>query len=93
MQAAEQREEEPHPPGTKLVPNGLPVFKVYYANDDDGERKLGSDSHLLMQMATDAGMSTFDAGVHTQMDVTDGLSLGQTVGQRAVARAQGDGAK
>jgi membrane-associated phospholipid phosphatase len=52
-----------------------------------------ADSRLLMQMATDAGMSTFDAGVHTQMDVNDGLSLGQTVGQRAVVRAQGDGAK
>ena len=32
------------PPGAKLVPNGLPVFPLYYANDDDGERKLGSDS-------------------------------------------------
>src|ERR1043166_5625607 len=38
---------EPHPPGAKLVQNGLPVFTVYYANDDDGERKLGRDSHLL----------------------------------------------
>lgn len=37
---------EPHPPGTKLVANGLPVFPLFYANDDDGERKLGSDSKL-----------------------------------------------
>ncbi len=37
---------EPHPPGTKLTANGLPVFTLYYANDDDGERKLGSDSAL-----------------------------------------------
>jgi hypothetical protein len=37
---------EPHPPGTKLAANGLPVFTLYYANDDDGERKLGSDSRL-----------------------------------------------
>jgi hypothetical protein len=37
---------EPHPPGTKLVANGLPVFAIYYANDDDGERKLGSDSKI-----------------------------------------------
>jgi hypothetical protein len=35
---------EPHPPGTKLVPNGLPTFTLYYANDDDGDRKIGSDS-------------------------------------------------
>jgi hypothetical protein len=37
---------EPHPPGTSLVPTGLPVFPLHYANDDDGERKLGSDSQL-----------------------------------------------
>jgi len=37
---------EPHPPGTRLAANGLPIFTVYYANDDDGERKLGSDSRL-----------------------------------------------
>ncbi len=38
---------EPKPPGTKIVPNGLPVFTLYYANDDDGERQLGKDSRLL----------------------------------------------
>ena len=37
---------DPHPPGTTLVPTGLPVFTLYYANDDDGERKLGTDSRL-----------------------------------------------
>ena len=37
---------EAHPPGTSFVPNGLPVFKLTYANDDDGERKLGTDSRL-----------------------------------------------
>src|SRR5260370_39676162 len=44
---------EPHPPGTKLVPTGLPVFTLYYANDDDGERKLGSDSRLLFTAPAD----------------------------------------
>ena len=44
---------EPHPPGTKLLPNGLPVFPVYYANDDDGERKLSSDSLLLFTPPSD----------------------------------------
>ena len=38
---------EPHPSGARLVSNGLPVFPLYYANDDDGERKLGADSKLL----------------------------------------------
>jgi WD40 repeat protein len=28
------------------VPNGLPVFPVYYSNDDDGNRKFGKDSCL-----------------------------------------------
>jgi WD40 repeat protein len=37
---------EPHPPGTKLFPNGLPVFTLHYENDDDGDRKLGRDSRL-----------------------------------------------
>lgn len=38
---------EPYPPGTKLADNGLPVFNLYYANDDDGDRKLGNDSRLM----------------------------------------------
>ena len=37
---------EPHAPGEKLVPNGLPVFPIYFANDDDSDRKLGRDSKL-----------------------------------------------
>jgi hypothetical protein len=44
---------EPHPPGTDLVPTGLPVFPVYYANDDDGERKLGADSKLTFVAPAD----------------------------------------
>jgi hypothetical protein len=38
---------EPHAPGSAIVPNGLPVFTVYYANDDDADRSIGSDSRLL----------------------------------------------
>lgn len=37
---------EPHPPGTSLVPTGLPLFALNYVNDDDGDRKLGDDSRL-----------------------------------------------
>ena len=51
-----------------------------------------ADSQPFSQMATDAGMSTFDAGIHTQFDVSQGLSLGTSVGQRVAARAQSDGA-
>jgi hypothetical protein len=51
-----------------------------------------ADSQLFSQMANDAGTSTFDAGIHTQLDVSQGLSLGGAVGQKVVARAQSDGA-
>lgn len=44
---------EPHPPGTKLISTGLPVFPLYYANDDDGQRELGSDSRLLFTAPKD----------------------------------------
>ncbi|MHC4877890.1 MAG: c-type cytochrome domain-containing protein [Planctomycetota bacterium] len=37
---------EPHAPGTNLTSNGLPVFTLYYENDDDSKRELGSDSRL-----------------------------------------------
>lgn len=37
---------EPHPPGTALIPNGLPVFPLYFDNDDDAHRELGEDSRL-----------------------------------------------
>lgn len=37
---------EPQPLGAKLPANGLPIFTLTYQNDDDGERRLGSDSKL-----------------------------------------------
>jgi WD40 repeat protein/mono/diheme cytochrome c family protein len=43
----------PHPPGTKLVASGLPVFPLHYANDDDGERKSGADSKLFLTAPAD----------------------------------------
>lgn len=33
--------------------NGLPVFTVNYANDDDGERELGKDSRLIFRAPKD----------------------------------------
>jgi hypothetical protein len=44
---------EPHPPGTKLVANGLPVFTLHYENDDDGSRNAGTDSRLLFTAPED----------------------------------------
>ncbi len=44
---------EPHPPGTKLTANGLPVFTLFFENDDDGERELGTDSRLLFTAPAD----------------------------------------
>jgi hypothetical protein len=44
---------EPHPPGTKLVPNGLPVFSLNYENDDDAHRELGKDSRLFFTAPAD----------------------------------------
>lgn len=38
---------EPYAPGTRLTDNGLPIFPVYYSNDDDGSRKFGHDSRLM----------------------------------------------
>ncbi len=43
---------QPHPPGTKLVANGLPVFSLYFENDDDAHRELGKDSRLFFTAPT-----------------------------------------
>ncbi len=40
-------------PGEKLIPNGLPSFPLYYANDDDADRELGSDSRLMFTAPAD----------------------------------------
>ena len=44
---------EPRPPGAKLGDNGLPVFPLIYANDDDADRKLGTDSRLEFTAPSD----------------------------------------
>jgi WD40 repeat protein len=44
---------EPYAPGTHLADNGLPVFPVYYSNDDDACRKLGRDSRLTFTAPAD----------------------------------------
>jgi hypothetical protein len=37
---------QPLPPGTTPAPNGLPVFPIFYANDDEVTRANGKDSEL-----------------------------------------------
>jgi WD40 repeat protein len=44
---------EPHPPGTALVPNGLPAFELKYENDDASTRQLGTDSQLTFVAPAD----------------------------------------
>ncbi len=44
---------EPHPLGSELLPNGLPVFTLNYQNDDSGDRKLGRDSRLTFTAPAD----------------------------------------
>jgi hypothetical protein len=44
---------EPHPPGTELLPNGLPAFTVYYENDDESRRRFGTDSLLQFTAPAD----------------------------------------
>jgi membrane-associated phospholipid phosphatase len=51
-----------------------------------------TDAALFASMANDAGTSTFDALIHTQLDVSQGLALGTQVGQKVGARASADGA-
>jgi membrane-associated phospholipid phosphatase len=50
------------------------------------------DAQALNKMANDAGNSTFDALIHTPLDVKTGLTVGGQVGQQVVTRAQADGA-
>lgn len=44
---------EAFPPGSSIVENGLPVFPLYYLNDDDGDRELGNDSRLTFTAPAD----------------------------------------
>lgn len=44
---------EPLPRGAAPVPNGLPVFRVLYENDDEATRRLGTDSQLVFTPPAD----------------------------------------
>ncbi len=44
---------EPLPRGASPTPNGLPVFRIPYENDDDSSRRLGTDSQLIFTPPAD----------------------------------------
>jgi WD40 repeat protein len=44
---------EPLPPGASPAPNGLPVFRIPYENDDEPTRRFGADSQLLFTAPAD----------------------------------------
>ncbi len=44
---------EPHRPDEKLIPNGLPQYTLYYENDDEELRKMGSDSRIAFTAPAD----------------------------------------
>ncbi len=39
--------------GEPAVPNGLPVFPIYYTNDDEASRQLGKDSQITFTAKSD----------------------------------------
>ncbi|MEN8715000.1 MAG: c-type cytochrome domain-containing protein, partial [Verrucomicrobiales bacterium] len=41
------------PAGSEPSPNGLPVYRVYFENDDDSARELGKDSKVLFTAPAD----------------------------------------
>jgi hypothetical protein len=41
------------PPGSRPTPNGLPVFPLFYENDDDPSRRFGTDSCVLFTAPAD----------------------------------------
>lgn len=44
---------EAYSPKSKIIENGLPVFPVYFSNDDEADRKLGRDSRILFTAPED----------------------------------------
>jgi hypothetical protein len=52
-----------------------------------------ADAQTDTAQATDAGTSTFYAGIHTMFDVQQGLQLGNAVGKAVISRASQDGSQ
>ena len=52
-----------------------------------------ADAQADTDQASDAGMSTFYAGIHTPLDVQQGLQLGLAVAKLVISRATQDGSQ
>lgn len=61
----------PFPAGTEPIPNGLPVYRLNYENDDDPYRRWGADSLLLFTAPKDG---------HYLVRVTDVRGMGASDG-------------
>jgi hypothetical protein len=44
---------QPLPPGATPAPNGLPVFRLFYENDDESTQRFGVDSQLFFTPPAD----------------------------------------
>jgi len=44
---------KPFAPDAEIIPNGLPVFPIYFENDDGSRRAIGSDSKLMFTAPDD----------------------------------------
>jgi mono/diheme cytochrome c family protein len=44
---------DPLPPGSKPLPNGLPLYRIFFENDDDASRRFGKDSKLTFTAPSD----------------------------------------
>jgi membrane-associated phospholipid phosphatase len=73
-----------YPSGHACASGGMAAVLGYLFPDE---------AQFFNDRAQEAGTSTFDAGIHTQLDVSTGLSLGQQVGAAVVARASQDGSQ
>ncbi|MDQ2948152.1 MAG: phosphatase PAP2 family protein [Acidobacteriota bacterium] len=51
------------------------------------------EGQSLADQATDAGISTFYAGIHTMFDVQQGFSLGSAAGSLVIDHARADGSQ
>lgn len=65
-------------PGEEALPNGLPVFPIYFENDDDGLRRAGKDSRLTF-------IAPHSGAYYLRVRDVRGFS-GENFGYRAVIR-------
>ncbi len=74
---------EPRPVGAVFPPNGLPVFHLNFENDDDGLRRLGTDSRIFF-------VPPQDGEYRVRLSDTRGFGGDHNVYQLIVREAQPD---